>query len=741
MTVGILMEKPSAARNGSKAWGGTKGTFDGEQYVIAHARGHLYEFVTPDKMVDPSLADKYKTWDLANLPWDLEDFSWAIEPIKDTAQVRNDVKQALSSCDEIAIATDWDESGEGDAIAINALLKLGLMGKKISRLHFTDESEKSLQQAFRDRRPVQSVHDHPAFKKARFRSMFDFASMQWSRAATNMARQSGQDAVLRQGRLKSAMVKLVGDQLKAYNDYVKRPFFQNRFRDENAVVYTNPDEPRFDRADQVPQEYTASLVVRDSAEMRRMTPPKLLDLATLSSMLVSKGVKAPLTLKTYQAMYEQQVVSYPRTEDKTITPEQFAELAPLADRIAEVVGVDAKHLTHREPRRTHVKPTGAHGANRPGPSVPSSLEDVEQRFGTAGRLIYQTLAKNYLAMLTADYEYEQQKGHVEKYPDFTGIANVPKKMGWKSVFDPDAGDEDAASDEDESAHGLGTSAEPYVHEGANKRPEHPSMKWLMKQLEKRDVGTGATRTSTYSEVTNAKAKNPLLVEKGKKLTLASAGEMSWLLLPDTHIGDLSLTEQIYADMRTVAEGSADPDQLLARVADWVREDIEVMTRNADTMRATLGLVKTEVATRAEGVWAAAPDGAKKVSFKKIWAGHEFTDAEIDQLLAGETISFEATSKAGKPFPAKGKLGLGEFKGRRYVGFQLEIPDRPEAWCKRSFSEDEKQALEAGQTLELDGFVSKNGKTFPAKVSWDAKAKQIVPHFDDKKSTSRAKARA
>lgn len=372
MTVGILMEKPSAARNGSKAWGGTKGTFDGEQYVIAHARGHLYEFVAPDKMVDPSLAGKYKNWDLTNLPWDLRDFSWANEPIKDTAQVRNNVKQALSGCEEIAIATDWDESGEGDAIAINALVELGLTGKKISRLHFTDESEKSLQQAFKDRRPVQSVYEHPAFKKARFRSMFDFASMQWSRAATIMARQSGQDTVLRQGRLKSAMVKLVGDQLKAYNDYVKQPFFQNRFRDENAVVYTNPDEPRFDRADQVPQEYTASPVIRDSVEMRRTAPPKLLDLAALSSMLVNKGVKAQLTLKTYQAMYEQQVVSYPRTEDKTITPQQHAELAPLADRIAAVAGVDTKHLTHREPRKTHVKPVGAHGANRPGPNVPSS---------------------------------------------------------------------------------------------------------------------------------------------------------------------------------------------------------------------------------------------------------------------------------------------------------------------------------------------------------------------------------
>ena len=40
------------------------------------------------------------------------------------------------------------------------------------------------------------------------------------------------------------------------------------------------------------------------------------------------------------------------------------------------------------------------------------------------------------------------------------------------------------------------------------------MKWLMKQLEKRDVGTGATRTSTYSEVTSTSTRHPLLVEQG-----------------------------------------------------------------------------------------------------------------------------------------------------------------------------------------------------------------------------------
>lgn len=746
MTVIIVAEKPSAARNMAAALGGTKGSYKGTAYEITHLRGHLYEFVGPDKMVDPSLADKYRKWALESLPWDPADLSWKREPQKNVSDVIKSLRGALTRGDEVVIATDLDPSGEGDLLFWEAIDELGFHNKSFSRMEFTDESAASIQKAFEKRRPVKSMQDEGDFRKADYRTKFDFLSIQFTRVATNMARQSGQNTVLRQGRLKSAMVKLVGDQLKAYNDYVKKPFFQNRFRDENGVVYTNPKEPRFDAKAQVPQQYGPSSVVLDGKAKKQTAPPKLLDLASLSSMLVGKGVKAKLTLDTYQKMYEAQVVSYPRTEDKTITPEQFNELAQLVDKIAAVVGVDTKLLTHRQPRSTHVKPKGAHGANRPGPKVPTSLDAVEAQYGKTGRLIYETLAKNYLAMIAEDYEYEQQKGHVEKWPDFVGIANVPLSVGWKAVFDPDAGDDpadkDAADgDESESSSGLGSNVEPFVFEGANKRPEHPSMKWLMKQLEKRDVGTGATRTSTYSEVTSTTAKHPLLVEKGRKLTLAENGEMSWHLLPGTRIGDLALTEKVYADMKAIAEGTATTDQCLAVVADWVREDIATMQLNAATMRQAMGLKEEAVQQkeRAEGVWAKT---GQRVAFVREWGGHRFDDDQVTKLLAGETVEFEATAKTGNSYEVFGELADGTYKGRKFVGFQkLGFGRRdasgnalpPKSWCQHVFTQVEIDALMAGDAVEAADFVSQKGNTFACKVFFKeekkGEGKRIVPDFD------------
>ena len=90
--LGILVEKPSAARNFASALGGMKGTFNGESYVIVAARGHLFELAGPDEQVAPGLAARYKSWKLDNLPWTETDFTWKRVKKKDTAQTLRDIK-------------------------------------------------------------------------------------------------------------------------------------------------------------------------------------------------------------------------------------------------------------------------------------------------------------------------------------------------------------------------------------------------------------------------------------------------------------------------------------------------------------------------------------------------------------------------------------------------------------------------------------------------------------------------
>jgi DNA topoisomerase-3 len=743
MPVAILTEKPSAGRAFAGALGGTQGTFNGESYVIVSARGHLFELAQPqDQLVGASAdeAQRMKSWKLENLPWDASAFSWARVPIKGTSDTLKQLRTVLPRVDEIVIATDLDPTGEGDAIAWNIIDELKLHGKNFSRMEFTDEAPASIQKAFVKRRPVKSMLAEGNYLMADFRNRFDFLTMQFTRVASLTA---AQRTVLRQGRLKSVMVKLVGEQLAAHNNYVKVPRYQNRFRDENGVLYTNPEEPQFATEGEVPRIYQPSAVVLDKRTNKATAPKRLLDLAGLSARLSSKGVKADQVLAVYQKMYENQVVSYPRTEDKTITTEQFNELLPYVNKIAAVVGVDVTLLTHRQPRKTHVKDSGAHGANRPGPKVPASLDALKTTYGTIAPLIYVELARSYLAMLAEDYLYEAQEGHLERYPDFIGRASVPKSLGWKQVFF-DVDDKDDDEEDEDNPKGLGTIGQPIVYEIIPPRPEHPSMKWLMKQLEKRDVGTGATRTSTYADVTSNRGDYPLLSESRGKITMTEYGDMSYRLLPGTRIGDLELTERVYATMRDVAAGKTSADDELKIVAQWVLEDIKTMSANAVIMRKELGL--NEAQPRKEqvsGVWAVT---GEQVRFSREWSGHTFTDAEVDALLAGQEISFTAINSSDKKqYTARGKLAHQTFtkNGRdtAYFGFKRDRAPRldasgaaipPAEWCGHVFSRDELTKLKAGSKIYADDFASKKGKTFAATVHFGlekgSKVKRIIPEF-------------
>lgn len=716
MTVGILAEKPSAARNFAKALGGQSGTCNGESYVIAFARGHLFELKQPVDQVDPSKRAKYASWSLSELPWDVNDFAFEREKKKGTSKLLADIKKTLGSCDELAIATDSDVSGEGGLLAWEIISELGLDHKPISRMYFTDESPASIKKAFVSRKRLTSMDDHDEYRMAWLRSRWDFLSMQWTRIASELV---DKRAIVRQGRLKSAMIVLVGDQLKAHNEWKKVPFYEPRFRDENGVMYIDPDATRCARESDVDLSgLHASSVTVDSKTMKRSGPPRMLDLAGLSALLSAKGVKAAEVLKIYQKMYESQVVSYPRTDDKHVTKEQYAELVRNAPAIARAVGIDPSLLTHTAARSTHVKDSGAHGANRPGPVVPSSLAEVEAKYGKTGAMIYELLARSALAVLAEDYEYEAQKGHVTDFPAYVGSCSVPKKQGWKVVL----GDASMADDDDENdVTGLGTKAQPFVHEGVPSQPVAPTVKWLMKQLERRDVGTGATRTSTFAEVSSSKARYPLMSETRGKIDLTETGEISYRLLPGTHIGDLAITERVFSDMKAVAKGEKQADDVLAEVARLVTDDIAVMTANAQTMRKDLGMGDYVEKEYFEGTW---DKTGAHVRFNRTWSGHRFTDQECMDLLAGKDIEITATSKrTGDDFTVIGSFGEYEFEGRKRIGF---IPDftKPTSAAKRGvapkmmlgvkLTDEQREKIEAGEKVLVSGMKSKkSGKNFDA----------------------------
>ena len=111
--------------------------------------------------------------------------------------------------------------------------------------------------------------------------------------------------------------------------------------------------------------------------------------------------------------------------------------------------------------------------------MPNSLQELSE-FGPSAIDIYVLLARNYLATLAEDYEYEQQKANLIEYPEYTSSISVPKRIGWKSIYTDVSIDEEA-----ENVKSFGRTADPFIHEGFPPKPAQPTMKWLMTQLSKR----------------------------------------------------------------------------------------------------------------------------------------------------------------------------------------------------------------------------------------------------------------
>ena len=683
----ILTEKPSAAANFVKALGGQTGTFNQFNYKITNLRGHVMTLKEPEAMVADELKSRYKSWLIKHLPWDLADFSWErtyirqrnfrTGKIESTKQLVDDLKkEAKNGYDAIVIATDTDPSGEGELLAWEALDAIKWRGK-VLRANFMDESVKGIQAAMTQLRDVSDKQQDGDYIKGESRNRWDFASMQLTRIATTAAKKQGFKVVARQGRLKSVIVWQIYAQLEAIKNYVKKPYFEVKFKDPAGHVFgrVTPEGdvipwrfPTKTAAQQDLAQYHESAVVNEKHQTRTQAPGKLLDLAGLAAILAPRGFSAQEVLGTYQKMYEAQVVSYPRTEDKTVTPEQFNELLPKIDQIAQVVQVDPSLLTHRQPRPTHVKAKGAHGANRPGENVPTTLASLA-KFGPSASAIYEVIAKNYLAMLAEDYIYDHVTANLADYPAFKTAYNVPIALNFKAVYDAQRATKVDDETEDDVANGqLGPMAQPYLHEGANKKPQAPTTKWIMAFLEKHNVGTGATRVSTLSDM--SKGTKAMIKETRGKLTLTETGNVSAVMVKDTWIASPKITKRLFEMMDQVGQFEMTMPKLLESVTQVVSHDMPIMLANAEQLTAQLGQPKPTPKRKVSEKMTAAFKG-EEITFAKEWSGHVFTDDELTKLLNGAEISFEAKSKRGKPYTATGKLAKQTYKGSTFYGFKLK----------------------------------------------------------------------
>lgn len=145
--------------------------------------------------------------------------------------------------------------------------------------------------------------------------------------------------------------------------------------------------------------------------------------------------------------------------------------------------------------------------------------------------------------------------------------------------------------------------------------------------------------------------------------------------------------------------------------------------------------------KAEGTW-----NGREIRFTRNFRGHRFTDAEVASLLAGDEVEVLdlKSPRTGNTYSVKGKLADQVFKKDdgseiKFVGFEqtgfVSSPNVPRSWLKHDFTDDEREALERGEKIFVEGMVSSKGNEFSATVSFEeenpGEGKRLKLHFGEK----------
>ncbi|HOO12907.1 MAG TPA: toprim domain-containing protein, partial [Bacillota bacterium] len=143
----VLAEKPSVGRDLARVLGCTKkgsGYFEGEQYVVTWALGHLVTLAEPE-----DYDKKYKSWNMEDLPI-LP--SWPkLVIIKQSGRQFNLVKEQMRRKDVGRIVIATDAGREGELVARWIIEKAGVK-KPIMRLWISSATDRAIKEGFNNLR-------------------------------------------------------------------------------------------------------------------------------------------------------------------------------------------------------------------------------------------------------------------------------------------------------------------------------------------------------------------------------------------------------------------------------------------------------------------------------------------------------------------------------------------------------------------------------------------------------------
>ena len=308
----VIAEKPSVAMALASVLGARTrkdGYVEGNGYIVSWCVGHLVG------LCDASEYDeKYKKWRYDDLPIVPE--CWKHKVLEGTKKQFGILKKLMrdSKVDEVICATDAGREGE---LIFRLVYEQAGCKKPMKRLWISSMEEQAIKDGFASLKDG-SCYDS-LYQSALCRAKADWlVGINASRLFSVLYNQN-----LKVGRVQTPTLAMIVDRNQKIKEFTKEKYYMAHIKFDDMDAVTEHFQKKED-ADKVAEDCLERMceVEKDDVKEKTVRPPKLYDLTTLQREANRMfGYTAQQTLDAVQEMYEQKLVTYPRTDSQYLTDE------------------------------------------------------------------------------------------------------------------------------------------------------------------------------------------------------------------------------------------------------------------------------------------------------------------------------------------------------------------------------------------------------------------------------------
>ena len=579
----VIAEKPSVAQSYAKnlsAYKREDGYLEGESCIVSWCLGHLAEYAQPEEY-DP----KYEKWQFDDLPILPE--AWKLKVSKDKKKQFEVIKTLMNRSDVEYLVNGCDAGREGELIFQRVYVLAGCR-KPVKRLWISSMEDAAIQKGF------QTMKSEEEYKNlcmaAVCRAQADWViGMNGTRAYTTRYFKR-----LVVGRVQTPTLAMLAERQERIEHFQKEAFYKVALTDGKLTVVSEniATEEAADLLAALCNGSTA-VVTQMKKECKKSFPPKLYDLTSLQREANRYfGYTAKHTLDMLQELYEEKLVTYPRTDSQFVTEDMKDSVEELVGKMPVLLSfVDYGQLGHGIKRVINNAKVSDHHAILPTKeAVEKGIADLPADKKNLMMLICQQLVQ----ATGEEYLYEQTDITVKcQEHDFKARGKIPVQMGFKEVEKAfkqlcvKAGPVEEKEKEtsipagyEEGMRLFPVKAEKTTHYTSPPKPfnedtllaamETAGNKEFDSETEKKGLGTPATRASIIEKLVSSGYAQ----RKGKQILPSTEGKELVKVMPE-YLKSAVMTAEWENQLLLMEKGEITDTQFMGEITSLVRKILEV----------------------------------------------------------------------------------------------------------------------------------------------------------------------